>query len=98
MAKENIILKVRKILRNELEENKDGTIYSNCLADVYDEYKEEMLANPKTKHLMDAFGADLSGLEKTMAVIGYCIQEVALKGDVETMALLNNTFLNNELN
>ena len=41
MAKENIILKVRKILRRDLEETKDGTIYSQSLADVYDEYEDE---------------------------------------------------------
>ena len=62
MAKENIILKVRKILRRDLEETKDGTIYSQSLADVYDEYEDEMLANPKTKHI------DLSGdLKKSAA-------------------------------
>lgn len=98
MAKENIILKVRKILRRDLEETKDGTIYSQSLADVYDEYEDEMLANPKTKHIFEKFGKISSKNAKTMAVIAYCIQELILKGDDETLALLNNSNLNNELN
>lgn len=101
MANIELIKKVRELLDKELNSGEEGwLIGSDLLADVYDEYEDVILLSDFGKRLKEKMGGKpLNQVDKGIAIMGYCVQEVIFIGDKETLdILLNNTFLNNELN